>query len=51
MRSRIFPGRGSREIGLRLPTSDQSPGFCRGMTFAIFQLFGKVQVLSERLNV
>ena len=49
MRSRILPGKGSKDIGLKLFTSDGSHGFCKGMTLAIFYWSGNIFSLKQEV--
>ena len=36
MRSMTLPGRGNSDMGLKLDTSEGSPGFCKGTTVLSF---------------
>ena len=49
--SKIFPGSGSKEIGLKLPTLFLFPVLGVGITVAFFHAFGKIKELIDKFKI
>ena len=49
--SRIFPGCGNSEIGLKLVTMDRSPFLGIGITSASFHELGKKPLVTDKFNM